>query len=92
MKYYAVLLPMKDLEKSKLHRQAHLDFLEEQRHAGHIFMYGRMADDAGGLLIYQGEDLETVDAIAKEDPYVTLGARDYIIHEWFMQTDYQIVK
>lgn len=92
MKYFAVSLPMKDAEKSTEFRQEHLDFLAAQREAGHIFLFGRLADDAGGLVIYQGEDLAAVDAIAKEDPYVTLGARDYIIHEWFMQTDYHFSK
>lgn len=92
MKYFAVFLPMKDVEKSAEHRQAHLDFLKEQRAAGHIFMYGRLTDDAGGLIIYQGEDLQTVDTIAKEDPYVKIGAREYVIHEWLMQTDYTVTK
>lgn len=92
MKYFAVSLPMKDVAKSTEHRQAHLDFLAEQRAAGHIFMFGRLADDAGGLIIYQGKDLAAVDAIAKSDPYVTIGARDYHIHEWFMQTDYTFTK
>jgi len=88
MKYFAVFLPMKDEQKSKTHRQEHLDFLKDMRNAGRIFIYGRLVDGAGGLIIYQGESLEQVDEWAKQDPYVTLGARDYEIHEWDMQTDY----
>lgn len=90
MKYFAVLLPMKDADKSEQHRQDHLDFVQAQRDQKNILMFGRLVDGAGGLIIYQGESLEKVEAIAKEDPYVTLGARDFKIHEWAMQTDYTI--
>lgn len=92
MKYFAVMLPMKDAEKSAKFRQEHLDYLTEQRKENRIFMYGRLVDGAGGLIIYQGESLEEVEVFAKADPYVELGARDLEIHEWAMQTDYKISK
>lgn len=92
MKYFAVYLPMKDEEKSKKHRQAHLDFLQEMRDQERMFLFGRLTDGTGGLLIYQGETLEEVNKWAKEDPYVTTGARGYEIHEWAMQTDYTFQK
>ena len=92
MKYFAVFLPMKDEEKSATHRQAHLDFLEDMRAQERVFIFGRLADGAGGLIIYQGNSLEEVDAFAKEDPYVTLGARGYEIHEWIMSSDYTFEK
>lgn len=92
MKYYAVFLPMKDEEKSTKHRQAHLDFLEEMRAENRVFIFGRLSDNAGGLIIYQGQSLEEVDAYAKQDPYVTTGARGYEIHEWIMQSDYSFEK
>lgn len=92
MKYFAVYLPMKDEEKSATYRQDHLDFLEEMRKENRIFIFGRLADGAGGLIIYQGESLEEVDAWAKQDPYIALGARGYEIHEWMMQTDYTFTK
>lgn len=90
MKYFAVLLPMKDADKSEQYRQEHLDFVQEQRDNKHILMFGRLVDGSGGLLIYQGKNLEVVEAFAKEDPYVKLGAREFKIHEWAMQTDYTI--
>lgn len=92
MKYFAVILPMKDADKSEKYRQDHLDFLEAQREAKRVFMYGRLVDGAGGLIIYQGNSLEDVEAFAKEDPYVRLGAREFRIHEWAMQTDYTITE
>lgn len=92
MKYFAVLLPMKDAEKSQQYRQEHLDYLADMRKEERILLFGRLVDGAGGLIIYQGTDENEVEAWVKNDPYVKLGARDYEIHEWAMQTDYKISK
>ncbi len=92
MKYFAVFLQMKDELKSKTHRQEHLDFLAKMREQNRIFLFGRLVDGAGGLIIYQGESLAQVDEWAKQDPYVTLGAREYEIHEWDMNSDYTFKK
>lgn len=92
MNYFAVYLPMKDEEKSQTYRQKHLDFLAEMRKENRIFLFGRLTDGTGGLIIYQGDTLEQVDEWAKQDPYVTLGARGYEIREWAMQTDYTFDK
>lgn len=92
MKYFAVFLPMKDEEKSQTHRQEHLDFLAKMREEGRVFLFGRLVDGAGGLVIYQGESFEQVNKWAKQDPYVTLGARGYEIHEWALQSDYSFKK
>lgn len=88
MKYFAVLLPMKDEEKSKTYRSEHLDFLSKLRSEKIILMNGRFADGAGGLVIYRGNSLEEVEEIVKKDPYIVHGARDYEIHEWEMVSDY----
>lgn len=68
MKYFAALAPMKDAQKSKEYRQQHLDFLKEQREAGHVFMYGRFADGAGGLVIYQGNPLKRLKRSSDRTP------------------------
>ncbi|MDY0404963.1 YciI family protein [Virgibacillus sp. 179-BFC.A HS] len=85
MKYFAVFLPMRDEAKSKDLRPNHLAYLKEQGEKGHIFVKGRFVDGWGGLVIYQGENLEEIEAIVSRDPYVVSGARDYEIHEWEMQ-------
>jgi len=90
MKYYAVFLKMKDIEKSNLYRQEHIDFLTEMRQKNRIFMYGKLANDAGGLIIYQGEHKAEVESWVKQDPYIMLHAREYELHEWNMQTDYSL--
>ncbi|WP_164219433.1 YciI family protein [Virgibacillus sp. YIM 98842] len=84
MKYFAVLLPMLDEEKSKKWRPDHLDFLRQKSEEGKIFAKGRFADGAGGLIIYKGKDLAGVEETVKKDPYIIHGARTFEIHEWEM--------
>ena len=92
MKYFAAFLKMKDEIKSKKHRQAHLDFIEDMVGQNHLFSYGRLTDGSGGLLIYQAESLEQATDLANLDPYVELGARELSIHEWVMQSPYTFTK
>ncbi|GIN21667.1 MAG TPA: hypothetical protein DEO65_08140 [Bacillus bacterium] len=87
MNYYAVFLPMKDEEKSQQHRPAHLEFLARMKKEKKVAMFGRFTDGAGGLVIYQGENLEQVESWVKQDPYVVNDARTYEIHEWDMVSD-----
>lgn len=81
-KYYAVFLPMKDMEKSIAYRPQHLAFLEEQRNQGRLFANGRFVDGAGGFVVYIGESEEQVKSWVEQDPYIIEGARGYEIHEW----------
>lgn len=92
MTYFAVLLPMKDEKKSKEFRQEHLDFLEKMRAENRVFLFGRLVDGAGGLIIYQGDNRKEIETLAQQDPYVTTGARGFEIHEWDVQTDYTFTK
>ncbi|MFD0697322.1 YciI family protein [Paenibacillus sp. GCM10027628] len=82
MKYFVVLLPMKDEELSKEHRPAHLAYLDERRSEGKIFANGRFVDGWGGLVIYKAETMEEAKLLAEADPFVKLGARHCDIHEW----------
>jgi uncharacterized protein len=84
MNYFAVLLPMKDEEKSRTYRPDHLYYLQQLLEAGNIFAKGRFVDGTGGLVIYHAESLEEAEEIVKKDPYVVNGARGYEIHEWEM--------
>lgn len=85
MKYFAALLPMRDLEKSQELRPAHLAFLDKKTQEGKIFARGRFADGAGGLVIYVADSLEDAKQIASSDPYVMHGARSLELHEWDMK-------
>ena len=89
MKYFAVFLMMKDEELSRVHRPEHLEFLSRQREAGTFLMNGRFTDGAGGLIIYRAEDEASAVSLVNQDPYISLGARDFEIHEWDMESDYE---
>ncbi|AQS54894.1 YciI family protein [Novibacillus thermophilus] len=86
MKIFAVLLPMRDEEKSNVYRPQHLDYLAKLREEGKILANGRFTDGAGGLVIYRADSYDTVKAYVENDPYVVHGARTYHIHEWEMVT------
>lgn len=88
MKYFAVLLPMKDEQKSKDFRAHHLEFLGNKRDEGIILMNGRFGDGTGGLVIYKGESMEEIETLVNTDPYIVNGARNYEIYEWEMESNY----
>ena len=73
-------------------QRLHWAFLDEMRKLNRVLLFGRFSDGSGGLVIYEAETREEVEAWVKEDPYITLGARDYSIHEWDMQTDHEFVR
>lgn len=89
MKYFAVFLSMKDETLSRVHRQAHLDFLTDQRETGNVLMNGRFSDGTGGLIIYRAEDEKSAVSNVEQDPYILMGARDYKIYEWDMKSNYE---
>ena len=82
MKYFAVLLPMKEADKSRDFRPQHLAFLEKMRNSGHVAANGKFADGSGGLVIYKAPSFETCEALVNTDPYIVEGARRYEIFEW----------
>jgi uncharacterized protein len=85
MKYFAALLPMRDLEKSQELRPGHIAFLDQMSQEGKIFARGRFVDGAGGLIVYKAESLEEARKFANSDPYVANGARSLELHEWDMK-------
>jgi uncharacterized protein YciI len=84
MKYFAVISKMLDMEKNKLYREEHLDYLKVLGKKGKVFAKGRFSDASGGLVIYKGESLEEVKALVDNDPFILQGARSYEIYEWEM--------
>lgn len=87
MKYFAVLLPMVNEEKSQLYRPEHLEFLEKMSREGKILARGRFADGSGGMVIYMAQSLDEAKSYAEADPYIIHGARGMEIHEWEMISD-----
>lgn len=88
IKYFAVFLPMKDAQKSREFRPQHLEFLKQGREERTILMNGPFVDGAGGLVIYKGASLDEIEKLVNTDPYIVNGAREYEIHEWDMESNY----
>ena len=88
IKYFAVFLPMKDAQKSREFRPQHLEFLKQCREERTILMNGPFVDGAGGLVIYKGASLDEIEKLVNTDPYIVNGAREYEIHEWDMESNY----
>lgn len=63
-------------------RSSHMRFLKEYGEKGKILMAGRFADSKGAMIIWDVESFDEVRAIAKTDPYVTVGLVDYELREW----------
>ncbi len=82
MKYFAVLLPMANKEKSIQYRPEHLAFLERMRDEGHVRVNGKFTDGSGGLVIYRADSFEQCEEFVKQDPFILHSARDYEIIEW----------
>ena len=82
MKYFVVLLPMKDSDKSRDFREQHLSFLEKMRNSGRVVANGKFTDGSGGMVIYKAKSYEDCMTSVKMDPYVVEGARAYQIMEW----------
>jgi uncharacterized protein YciI len=81
MKQFIAILPMLDEEKNRLHRPAHLAYLEDLEKKGFIYLKARFVDGAGGMVIYNANSLEEAENLATQDPFVIHGARSCEFHE-----------
>lgn len=82
MKYFVILLPMKDSDKSRDFRAQHLSFLDKMRSSGTVVANGKFTDGSGGMDIYKADSYENCETLVKMDPYVAEEAREYQIIEW----------
>lgn len=54
-------------------RPRHRSFIEELAAQGTVAVAGPLADDSGGVVIYQAESAEALQSIIDADPYYTEG-------------------
>jgi uncharacterized protein YciI len=71
-----------DLARIDAHMRAHMQFLNAQYAAGHFVVSGRKIPRDGGIIVAVGESRETVEAIAREDPFVTKGLAEVRVIEF----------
>jgi uncharacterized protein YciI len=60
----------------------HMAFVKKHYAAGRFLLSGRKVPRDGGVILAVGESREQIEAIVKEDPFVTRGLADFRIIEF----------
>jgi uncharacterized protein YciI len=68
-----------DLAQIDAHMKAHMAFLRKHYAAGTFVMSGRKVPRDGGILLAVGTDRDQIEAVVRQDPFVSLGLADYRI-------------
>jgi len=71
-----------DLAQIDAHMKAHVAFLKKYYSAGDFLVSGRKIPRDGGIILAVGENRERIEAIIREDPFVSRGLVDYRIIEF----------
>jgi uncharacterized protein YciI len=71
--------PLADIDKLM---PAHMKFLKKYYAAGNFLMSGRKIPREGGIIIAAGKSRGEIDAIVKEDPFVSRGLADVRVIEF----------
>lgn len=64
------------------HMPAHVKFLKRHYAAGNFLVSGRKIPRDGGIIIAVGESREAIEAIVREDPFVTRKLAEFRIIEF----------
>jgi uncharacterized protein YciI len=70
------------LDEIDAHMRAHMRFLKAQYAAGRFILSGRKVPRDGGIIIATGGTREEIEAIARQDPFVTAGLADVRVIEF----------
>jgi len=73
MKYAAIAKYTPDASVIAKARPAHRQYLTGLVEQGKLVISGPFANDVGGLLVYEAETLEQVEAMVREDPFAKQG-------------------
>ena len=71
-----------DLAKIDAHMAAHMKFLKKHYASGAFLVSGRKIPRDGGIILAVGESRQAIEAIAKEDPFVTKGLAEFRVIEF----------
>ena len=71
-----------DLAEIDRHMPAHMKFLKKYYASGHFLVSGRKIPRDGGIIVAVGPDRETVEAIAREDPFCEKGLAEFRVIEF----------
>jgi uncharacterized protein YciI len=71
-----------DLAEIDRHMAAHVKFLKKYYASGHFLVSGRKIPRDGGIILATGPDRESIEAVAREDPFCVKGLADVRIIEF----------
>ena len=71
-----------DLAEIDRHMPAHMRFLKKYYASGQFVASGRKIPRDGGIILAVGPDRETIEAIAREDPFCANGLAEFRVIEF----------
>jgi uncharacterized protein YciI len=71
-----------DLAQIDAHMKEHVAFLNKHYASGAFLVSGRKIPRDGGIIVAVGDKRATIEAIVREDPFVSRGLADYRIIEF----------
>ncbi len=71
-----------ELTEIDANMRAHMAFLKQQYKAGCFVMSGRKIPRDGGIILAVGESREQLEAIIRQDPFVSRGLADFRVIEF----------
>jgi uncharacterized protein YciI len=71
-----------ELSEIDANMRPHMAYLKKHYAAGRFLLSGRKVPREGGIILALGESREQLEAIVREDPFVTRGLADYRIIEF----------
>ena len=71
-----------DLKEIDANMRAHMRFVNAHYASGHFIVSGRKVPRDGGIIVAMGSSREEIEAIARQDPFVSNGLADVRIIEF----------
>jgi uncharacterized protein YciI len=71
-----------DLAQIDLEMRAHVAFLKKHYTAGTFLISGRKIPRDGGIILATGSSREAIEALMREDPFVSHGLADFRVIEF----------
>jgi len=71
-----------ELSEIDQNMKAHMAFLKRHYASGHFLVSGRKVPREGGIILAVGESRQQIEAIVREDPFVSRGLADFRVIEF----------
>lgn len=71
-----------ELAEIDANMRAHMAFVKREYQAGHFLVSGRKVPREGGIIVAVGDSREQIEAIIRQDPFVSRGLADFRVIEF----------